>query len=80
MKILLTGGAGFIGYHTAVALLKRGDEIIIVDNFNDYYDVNLKENRIKNLKKEFGELQIIRADISNYDSLENIFKVVHKHH
>lgn len=74
MKILLTGGAGFIGFHVAKVLLARGDEIVIVDNFNDYYDPALKEDRIKELKNEFGGLQVVRADISDYDSLEKIFK------
>src|SRR5262245_61535404 len=42
MKILLTGAAGFIGMHTALRLLARGDQVVGVDNLNDYYDVNLK--------------------------------------
>ena len=47
--VLVTGGAGFIGFHTAKALLERGDSVIVVDNFNDYYDASLKEDRIKDL-------------------------------
>lgn len=74
MRILLTGGAGFIGFHAAKILLARGDKIIIVDNFNDYYDPAIKEDRIKELEKEFDNLQVIRADITDYDSLEKIFK------
>ena len=50
MKILLTGCAGFIGFHTSLYLLERGDEVFGVDNLNDYYDVNLKENRLCKLK------------------------------
>ena len=42
MKILLTGAAGFIGFHVAQKLLARGDEVIGLDNLNDYYDPNLK--------------------------------------
>jgi UDP-glucuronate 4-epimerase len=49
MKILLTGVAGFIGMHTAQRLLERGDEVIGVDNLNDYYDVNLKNARLARL-------------------------------
>ena len=49
MKILLTGAAGFIGMHTALRLLERGDEVIGVDNLNDYYDVNLKNARLARL-------------------------------
>lgn len=50
MKILLTGAAGFIGMHTALRLLARGDEVVGVDNLNDYYDVNLKLARLARLK------------------------------
>jgi UDP-glucuronate 4-epimerase len=47
MKVLLTGVAGFIGFHTALQLLARGDVVVGVDNVNDYYDVSLKEARLK---------------------------------
>ena len=47
MKILVTGTAGFIGFHLAKKLLERGDEVIGIDNINDYYDVNLKYGRLK---------------------------------
>ncbi len=56
MKILVTGTAGFIGYHLAKKLLERGDEVVGIDNINDYYDVNLKYARLK-------ELGIKQADI-----------------
>ena len=49
MRVLLTGAAGFIGYHVAEALLARGDEVIGVDNLNAYYDVKLKEARLARL-------------------------------
>ena len=49
MRVLLTGAAGFIGFHVAQALLARGDEVIGVDNMNDYYDVALKQARLDNL-------------------------------
>ena len=42
MKILVTGAAGFIGFHVTLRLLERGDEVVGLDNINDYYDVNLK--------------------------------------
>ena len=48
MKILVTGTAGFIGYHLTKVLLERGDEVIGLDNINDYYDVNLKYARLEN--------------------------------
>ncbi|MBU0666403.1 MAG: SDR family NAD(P)-dependent oxidoreductase [Nanoarchaeota archaeon] len=69
-KILVTGGAGFIGFHVSKALVARGDEVVIVDNFNDYYDVGLKEARAKEL---FGAT-IIRADISDYKTMNKIFE------
>ena len=47
MKILVTGAAGFIGFHTAAKLLQRGDEVVGLDNFNDYYDVDLKNSRAR---------------------------------
>ena len=50
MKILVTGVAGFIGMHSAKKLLDDGHEIIGIDNLNDYYDVALKEDRLKTLK------------------------------
>ena len=49
MRVLLTGAAGFIGFHVAKALLARGDEVIGIDNVNDYYDVTLKQSRLEQL-------------------------------
>ncbi len=56
MKILLTGTAGFIGFHLAKALLERGDEIIGIDNINDYYDVELKYSRLAETGIPRGEI------------------------
>lgn len=50
MKVLVTGTAGFIGNHLAIKLLERGDEVVGVDNLNDYYDVNLKLARLDRIK------------------------------
>lgn len=73
MKILITGGAGFIGSHVAKALLKRGDEVVIVDNFNSYYDPQLKEDRVKNLLGSFNP-KIYRVDITDKKALRKVFK------
>lgn len=54
MAILVTGAAGFIGFHTASALLKRGDEVVGIDNLNDYYDPALKRARLENLRQRYG--------------------------
>lgn len=68
MKILLTGAAGFIGYHTACALLERGDEVIGFDNFNAYYDPKLKEARAAQLEGREG-FTMIRGDILDRKTL-----------
>lgn len=71
-KILLTGAAGFIGYHVALALHSRGDFVIGLDNFNDYYDPSLKQAR-SSLLHDQG-IEILKADINNKDLLLSLFK------
>lgn len=72
-KILITGGAGFIGSHTIDALLARGEEVICLDNFNDYYSPKRKEkNILHNLNKEGFSLE--KTDISDFKKLSSIFK------
>ena len=73
MKVLVTGGAGFIGFHVTKALLDRGESVIIVDNFNDYYDPKIKYNRIKQIKRH-KDLVVYKKDISNYREMEKIFR------
>ena len=73
MSILVTGIAGFIGSHVARVLLERGEQIIGIDNFSDYYDVNLKKNRLKGLEN-FDNFTFHNVDISNIVSVENIYK------
>jgi UDP-glucuronate 4-epimerase len=51
MKILVTGSAGFIGYKVSEKLLEQGDQVVGIDNMNDYYDPRLKEWRLKKLKE-----------------------------
>ena len=75
MKILITGGAGFIGSATAKALMDRGDAPILVDNFNDYYDPKIKEDRIKKFLKPYkGQFKLYRGDIRDPKFLEKVFK------
>ncbi|HRY82219.1 MAG TPA: SDR family NAD(P)-dependent oxidoreductase [Candidatus Moranbacteria bacterium] len=73
MKILITGGAGFIGSACAKKLMDRGDKIIIIDNFNDYYDPSLKEARIKKFLKGY-KFKLYRGDIRDEKLVEKIFK------
>jgi len=73
MKVLVTGGAGFIGSAVAKKLMDRGDKIVIIDNFNDYYNPRLKEDRIKKFLKGY-KFKLYRGDIRNRKLLEKIFK------
>jgi UDP-glucuronate 4-epimerase len=73
MKVLVTGAAGFIGFHTSRALLSRGDEVVGLDNLNDYYDVRLKEARLSELGHN-RRFRFIRADISDLSSMQRLFR------
>ena len=77
MKILITGVAGFIGFHTAKESLLRGDDVVGVDNVNDYYDISLKEARLKELnlieKASPAVFTFIRGNIANKDVIEACF-------
>jgi len=82
MKILITGAAGFIGSYTAKKLLDRGDTVVGLDNFNDYYDVSLKEARAATLDP-YDDFRMVRIDLADRDAMEKLFaeesfdKVVH---
>ncbi len=73
MKILLTGAAGFIGMHVAQILLARGDEVVGIDNLNDYYDPNLKLARLEHLKPH-AHFRFIKGDISDRMTMEDLFE------
>ncbi|MCJ8325307.1 MAG: NAD-dependent epimerase [Rhizobiales bacterium] len=90
MKILITGTAGFIGYHLAKKLLQRGDDVVGLDNINDYYDVKLKLARLSELGIQIPELELenklvqsskypkhkfIKANIDDSGSLNKIFEI-----
>lgn len=73
MKILVTGTAGFIGFHIALRLLERGDDVIGVDNVNDYYDTRLKEARLDRLRDYRGFTEV-RQDIADRHAMEELFR------
>lgn len=82
MKILVTGAAGFIGMTTSLRLLARGDEVIGLDNMNDYYDVVLKQNRLKRLTSH-ANFKFVQLDVEDRSGIESLFaeekfdKVIH---
>ena len=73
MKILVTGVAGFIGFHTAKSLLQNGEEICGIDSLNNYYDPALKEARLLELRK-FKNFTFYQLDICNFESLQSGLK------
>ena len=83
MKILITGVAGFIGFHTALNLIKKKHTVIGIDSINNYYDVKLKHERLKILKKFNHKFIFHKVDISSKNKVNNLFnkykinKVVH---
>jgi len=72
VKILVTGAAGFIGMSTALRLLARGDEVVGIDNLNDYYEVALKEARLAQLQPHAG-FRFIKLDIADRPGIEKLF-------
>ncbi len=72
MKFLVTGAAGFIGFHTCKALLDRGDEVIGLDNLNSYYDVRLKQARLKQLEGRNG-FSFHKLDLVDRKGIEELF-------
>lgn len=88
MKILVTGSAGFIGYHLTKSLLERGDEVVGLDNINDYYDVNLKYGRLADTgieksdifegklieSRKFFNYRFIKLDLIDRESLTKLFE------
>ncbi len=77
MKVLVTGAAGFIGFHTVGRLLARGDDVVGLDSVNDYYDPALKEARLRSLSEQSkegqGEWAFVRADLADADAVRGVF-------
>jgi len=71
-KILVTGAAGFIGFHLSKRLLARGDEVIGFDNLNDYYDVRLKHDRLKQLEGQPG-FRFVKGSLEDRKTIEKLF-------
>ncbi len=83
MKVLVTGAAGFIGYHTAATLLARGDEVVGIDDLNAYYEVSLKEARLARLREHPG-FTFERMDVADAEAVaamlarhRDVVRIVH---
>jgi UDP-glucuronate 4-epimerase len=72
-KILVTGAAGFIGFHVATRLLNREDQVVGLDNLNDYYDVNLKKARLAKLSDRAG-FSFHKLDLADREGMHNLFQ------
>jgi UDP-glucuronate 4-epimerase len=75
MTVLVTGAAGFIGYHLSKRLLSRGEEVIGLDNLNDYYSVKLKQDRLEDLKRRHNAFRFIEQDFADFEGLVDALKL-----
>jgi UDP-glucuronate 4-epimerase len=72
MKILITGAAGFIGFHLAQRLLEQGNQVVGLDNLNDYYELSLKEDRLR-LLETYPDFRFVRAALEDRATVEKLF-------
>lgn len=77
MKVLVTGAAGFIGFHVSQFLINRGDQVVGLDNLNDYYDVSLKQARLQQLAENAncGLFRFVKMDLADTGAMEQLFKL-----
>ena len=73
MKLLVTGAAGFIGFHTARLLLERGDEVVGLDNLNAYYDPALKQARL-DILNDYPQFRFVKSDVADREAMETLFR------
>lgn len=73
MKVLVTGVAGFIGYHVAQRLMLQGHEVVGIDNLNAFYDVRLKQAKIDRLYQSPSSFSFIRLDVAEHEAIRNLF-------
>ena len=73
MKVLVTGSAGFIGYHTSKRLLDSGHDVVGLDNLNDYYDITLKKDRTK-LLQSYDRFSFYKINLEDQSAVELLFK------
>ena len=76
MRVLVTGAAGFIGYHVSELLASRGDSVVGIDNLNDYYDPAIKQARLKRLAKH-ENFEFIRLDLADREGMKRLFENEH---
>ena len=69
MNYIVTGAAGFIGYHTAKKILEDGNNVLAIDNINDFYDIKLKNERVKILNT-YNNFELVNIDLKNKDAVQ----------